>query len=287
MSTEPTMIIDSAVKEAAPRDEGLAADALLDLPVERPGLLRRRPELLLSPLLLVALIVIWHLYVTHRDVSHLVMPAPRSVLDALWRNLRAGTYNHHLWFTVRNSLVGFAFGTVVGVLVGAALAASRNLERVLHPYLVAFQTFPKIALIPMLIIWFGFDATPKILIAGILAFFPVMVNSYAGLVSIDEESEELMRSLRCSRWETFVKLRFPTALPFIFAGLELALVLAILGAVTGEFLGSKEGLGFLVQQFSTQLRTEDSFSLLIIFGVLGVGAHVLVNYIRKRVIYWQ
>lgn len=270
-----------------PTDHGAAADALLEGGAERAGFLRRRPELILSPLLLVAIIVAWHLVVTYRDVSEFVMPKPGDVFDALWRNTREGTYNHHLWFTVRNSLLGFVFGTAAGILVGAALAASKVLERVLHPYLVAFQTFPKIALIPMLIIWFGFEATPKIVIAGILAFFPVMVNSYAGLVSIDEESEELMRSLRASRWETFLKLRFPTALPYIFAGLELALVLAILGAVTGEFLGSKEGLGFLVQQFSTQLRTEDSFSLLIVFGMLGVAAHMLVSWIRKRVIYWQ
>lgn len=263
------------------------ADALLTGRASRKGLLRRRPELILSPLLLIAIIAAWQIIVTVRDVSTFVVPPPKDVFEALWKNTREGTYNQHLIFTVRNSLTGFVFGTVLGVLVGAALAASRTLERVLHPYLVAFQTFPKIALVPMLIIWFGFDATPKVIIAGILAFFPVMVNSFAGLVSVDTESEELMRSLRASPWETFIKLRLPTALPFIFAGLELALVLAILGAVTGEFLGSKEGLGFLVQQFSTQLRTEDSFSLLFVFGVLGMGAHVLVSWIRKRVIYWQ
>ncbi|UWP85628.1 ABC transporter permease [Dactylosporangium fulvum] len=264
-----------------------AADALMDRPVEKASLLRRRPELLLSPAVLVLVLAVWHLVVQWFEVSRFVLPPPVDVIQALVRNIQEGRYTDHLLYTVRNSLTGFAAGTILGVLVGGLLAASSIVERVLHPYIVAFQTFPKIALVPMLTIWFGFDAQPKMIIAGILAFFPVMVNAYVGLTSLDVESEELMRSLRSSRLQTFVKLRLPTALPYIFAGLELALVFAILGAVTGEFLGSRQGLGFLIQQFSAQLRTEDIFALLIIFAILGMAVHMLISWLRKKVIYWQ
>ncbi|MER7006774.1 ABC transporter permease [Dactylosporangium sp. NPDC000555] len=264
-----------------------AADALMDRPVEKASLLRRRPELLLSPAVLVLVLAVWHLVVKWFEVSRFVLPPPVDVIQALVRNIQEGRYTDHLLYTVRNSLTGFAAGTILGVLVGGLLAASSIVERVLHPYIVAFQTFPKIALVPMLTIWFGFDAQPKIIIAGILAFFPVMVNAYVGLTALDVESEELMRSLRSSRLQTFVKLRLPTAMPYIFAGLELALVFAILGAVTGEFLGSRQGLGFLIQQFSAQLRTEDIFALLIIFATLGMAVHMLITWLRKKVIYWQ
>lgn len=263
------------------------ADSLMSRPVQKQSFLRRRPELVLSPLVLIIVLVVWHYAVVWLGLSDFVLPPPGEVIEALVRNTQEGRYTDHLVYTVRNSLIGFATGTVLGIVVGGLLAASSLAERVLHPYIVAFQTFPKIALVPMLTIWFGFDAQPKIIIAGILAFFPVMVNAYAGLTSLDVESEELMRSLRATPMQTFLKLRLPTALPYIFAGLELALVFAILGAVTGEFLGSREGLGFLIQQFSVQLRTQDIFSLLIIFAALGMGAHMLISWLRKKVVYWQ
>lgn len=285
MSPTPPTVSDPAERTTAATAS--AADALLNRPVEKPSLLRRRPELVLSPAVLVLVLAVWHLAVKWLQLSDFVLPPPDEVIQALIRNTQEGRYTDHLLYTVRNSLVGFAAGTVLGVLVGGLLAASSIVERVLHPYLVAFQTFPKIALVPMLTIWFGFDSQPKIIIAAILAFFPVMVNAYAGLTAVDVESEELMRSLRSSPVQTFVKLRLPTALPYIFAGLELALVFAILGAVTGEFLGSREGLGFLIQQFSVQLRTQDIFALLIIFAALGMAAHMLITWLRKKVIYWQ
>lgn len=285
MSVKPDAVSENVSRH--PDSPSSDIDALMSQPVERPSLLRRRPELILSPLLLLVAFVAWHLIVQWGSLSQFVLPPPGDVFRALARNIEDNRYTSHLLFTVQNASIGFAIGTFFGVLVGGVLAASSLAERVLHPYIVAFQTFPKVALIPMLTIWFGFETKPKIIIAAILAFFPVMVNAYAGLTSLDVESTELMRSLRASRRQVFLKLRLPTALPYIFAGLELSLIFAILGAVTAEFLGSSKGLGFLIQQFSTQLRTQDVFSLLIVFAVLGMAAHFLIRWIHKKVVYWQ
>jgi len=233
------------------------------------------------------LVLCWQASVSWFGVSEYVLPPPLETFQALWTNVTSGRYVDDFVFTLRNILAGFGIGTLTGLIVGSVMSMSELLERVLHPYITAFQSFPKVALIPFLTLLLGFDAAPKITIAAIISFLPVMVNTLSGLKAVDNESEELMKSLRASRTQTYFKLRLPAALPYIFAGVELALVLATLAEVTAEFLGSTMGLGFLVQNFSSQLATADAFSLLFIFGLLGASSYYAVALFRKRFVYWQ
>jgi NitT/TauT family transport system permease protein len=279
------------------RDTELAGDTNLTLAAgeeelqdelaQRPGLVRRRPELIFSPLLLVLIFAVWHYAVELFDISVFIIPAPMDVIDELWKMVSSGDVFSDLGYTLGNMFAGFAIGGALGVLVGGTLAMSASLERVLHPYLIAIQTFPKIAIVPVLTIWFGFDETPKIIVAAILAFFPIMVNTYAGMLAAERDEIDLMRSLKATPVQVFLKLRLPRALPSILAGVELASVYAMLGAVTAEFLGSSAGLGQLIQIKSSHLQTDAVFAVLVIFAIVGVALYELVRWVRKLLVYWQ
>ena len=252
---------------------------------------RRRDKVIqvIGPVVILAIVLAaWHFAIIIFDVSRFVVPSPSDTWHALWTGLVVdGNYWPELWYTLRNSLLGLFFGGVIGILFGTLLAASPMAERLLHPFLVGFQTFPKVAIVPILTVWFGFDATPKVIVAAILAFFPLMVNTYTGMLSVLSTEYELMNSLRASRMQIFFKLKLPRAVPAILAGLELAIVYSLLGAVTAEFLGGSDGLGHLSQVRASVLDTPTVFAILVIFAALGSALYEVVSLIRRRFAYWQ
>jgi len=257
----------------------------------RRGNTRRRDKVIqvVGPIVILAIVLVaWHLAIVIFDVSQFVVPSPSDTLNALWHGLVVdGTYWPELWYTLRNSLLGLLFGGLIGIIFGTLLAASPMAERLLHPFLVGFQTFPKVAIVPILTVWFGFGATPKVIVAAILAFFPLMVNTYTGMLSVLRTEYELMHSLRASKMQIFFKLKLPRAVPSILAGLELAIVYSLLGAVTAEFLGGSDGLGHLSQVRASVLDTPTVFAILVIFGALGSALYEIVSLIRRRFGYWQ
>ncbi len=174
-----------------------------------------------------------------------ILPAPSAIALSLYRGLASGVFVYNFLVTAFQTLVGFVIAAVIGTAIGAAVAQFSIVERVVYPWLVALQTLPKIALAPLIIIWAGYGISSKIIIVALAAIFPVLVNTIMGLKSCDQGKLDLMRSLGAGRWETFRTVRLPNALPFIFAGLNVAIVLAILGSIVGEFVGSKAGLGNL------------------------------------------
>ena len=145
---------------------------------------------------------------------------------------------------------------------------------------------PKIAIAPLIVVWFGFDTSSKVVIAATVAFFPVLVNVIVGLKTIDAGKLELMRSLNASRWQTFRLVQFPNALPFVFAGLDIAIVFSVLGAIVGEFVGAQRGLGNLILQFNVSLDIAGVFAVLVMLSVMGVALHLVMQAIQKRVIFW-
>ena len=254
---------------------------------EDPALfVRDRPPVLLIPLVFVVFIGSWEWVVRAWNIPEFLVPAPSTVAGALWRGLRSGLYVANFSVTLSEALLGFLIAAVAGIAMGAVIAQFRVLEQTFYPYLVALQTLPKIAIAPLIIVWFGFGISSKIIVAATVAFFPVLVNVIVGLKTIDPAKLDLMRSLRASRWQTFRLVTFPNALPFVFAGLDIAVVFSVLGAIVGEFVGAQKGLGNLILQFNFSLDIAGVFAVLILLSVMGVALHLAMQAVQKRLIFW-
>ena len=252
-----------------------------------PGaFIRQRPHLPLVPLVLIVFVVGWEGIVRAWQIPEFLVPAPSAIGRALMAGLTSRLYLDHFGVTLYESLLGFLIAAAAGIACGAVIAQFRVVEQTLYPYLVALQTLPKIAIAPLLIIWLGFGLTSKVVIAALVAFFPILVNVIVGLKTVDASKLDLMRSLDASRWQTFRYVTFPNALPFVFAGLDIAIVFSVLGAIVGEFVGSQRGLGNLILQFHTSLDIAGMFAVLLLLAVLGVGLHLAIQAIQRRVIFW-
>jgi NitT/TauT family transport system permease protein len=254
---------------------------------EDPALyVRNRPQVVLIPLVFVLFVALWEWAVRAWNVPDFLVPAPSTVASALARGVRTGLYLTNFWITLFEALVGFVLAAVAGIVLGAIIAQFRLVERTFYPYLVALQTLPKIAIAPLIIVWFGFGISSKVIIAGTVAFFPVLVNVIVGLKTVDAAKLDLMRSLRASHWQTFRLVTFPNALPFVFAGLDIAIVFSVLGAIVGEFVGSQKGLGNLILQFNFSLDVAGVFAVLILLSVMGVALHLVMQAVQRHVIFW-
>jgi NitT/TauT family transport system permease protein len=254
---------------------------------EDPALfMRNRPHVLLIPLVFVVFVGSWEWVVRAWNIPEFLVPAPSTVASALARGIRSGLYIANFWVTLCEALLGFVIAAVAGTMMGAVIAQFRVMEQTFYPYLVALQTLPKIAIAPLIIVWFGFGISSKVIIAATVAFFPVLVNVIVGLKTIDPAKLDLMRSLRASRWQTFRLVTFPNALPFVFAGLDIAVVFSVLGAIVGEFVGAQKGLGNLILQFNFSLDIAGVFAVLILLSAMGVALHLIMQAVQKHVIFW-
>jgi NitT/TauT family transport system permease protein len=239
------------------------------------------------PVVLVLVILFWHWSIRFFGVPELLMPTPLAVAKTFWADTASGLYWTHMGATLTETFFGFVFGTLAGVVVAAILVQSSFLERTFYPFLVAFQTFPKVAIAPLLITWFGFGIAPKAILGGLLSFFPVLVNMMIGLRSVPSEQLELLQSLQASRWQVFRIAQLPASLSYFFAAVETGIVLTILGVITGEFVGARKGLGYLVVQKNAIMSIDGVFAVLILMGLLGVGFHLLAKTAHKRIIFWK
>jgi NitT/TauT family transport system permease protein len=251
-----------------------------------------RPQLLTVPLLFVVFIALWAWLVKALHVSESIVPTPWQV----WAALKAG-FSQPLsspagfWtpakYTLEASLAGFALGSLLGLGLALVISWSRLLERTIMPYVIAFQAIPKIAVAPLFVVWFGFALNMKIYLATTVTFFPVLVNSLAGFRSAGEDSLLLMRSLRASRLQTFRLLVFPNALPYVFSGLEIAMVFSIISVIVGEFMGGSEGLGGYIQQQQALVNVPAVFAALIVLAVMGMITYGLIRLVARYVLRWS
>ncbi|HSQ81499.1 MAG TPA: ABC transporter permease [Casimicrobiaceae bacterium] len=240
---------------------------------------------------LIVLIGLWVFAVRFMHVPSYILPAPEAVLRALWAGLAINPaspqgYYLPLWSTLSNAAAGFAIGTGLGLVLGSLMAESRTVEKLLMPYAFALQSLPKVAIAPLIVIWFGFGDGSKVAIAALLAFFPVLINSFTGLRSTEPERIDLMRSLSATRFETYRIVKLPNAAPFIFAGLDMAVVYSLLGAIVAEFLGAQQGMGVLITQAQAISDVAGVFAALVILGVLGIVLHTSVRRLESRVVHW-
>jgi NitT/TauT family transport system permease protein len=253
--------------------------------------LKSRPELILAPATLTILLVTWEYAVRLLEVPSYVLPPPTDIMVALYRGLaesftsRAG-YWLHAGVTLTEVLLGFVLGSISGLVLGTIISQIRIVEATFSMFLVAIQSLPKIALAPIIVLWFGFGLTSKVVIICLLTFFPLLVNSMVGFKSVERERLELMRAVGATAWQTFWKVRFPSALPYIFAGLNMAAVFSVVGAVVGEFVGAQMGLGVLILQMNASMDTAGTFSVFILLSLIGILMHAALGAIRRRVLFW-
>lgn len=241
----------------------------------RDGLLQR----MLPPVLILATVLgVWEAAVHIMDLPPWLMPAPSQIAG---RFFRATNLLYHTGLTVLEALAGFACSAVIGITLSALIVHSRFLERGVFPYIIVSNAIPIIAIVPLLSIWFGHGIAPKIMIAAIITFFPIVTNTTRGLRSADRRILDFMRSINATRSEVFFKVQLPSAVPYIFAGFKIAASLSLVGAVVAEFYGSDRGLGYLVITSATQLRTDLLFVSIIILAALGVSLFALFGYLER------
>ncbi|MBN8940972.1 MAG: ABC transporter permease [Rhizobiales bacterium] len=239
----------------------------------------------------VLLLAAWLLSVRYLQVPSYILPAPEAVVRALWSGIAVSPssplgYYLPLWGSLKNAALGFTIGTGLGLLLGSLMAEIRTVEKILMPYAFALQSLPKVAIAPLVVIWFGFGDGSKIAISALLAFFPVLINSFTGLRSVEPEKLDLMRSLSASAFETYRIVKLPHAAPFIFAGLDMAVVYALLGTIVAEFLGAQQGMGVVITQAQAVTDTAGVFAALVILGALGITLHSIVRRLEHRIVHW-
>lgn len=249
--------------------------------------MRSGRNITLSVLLFCASIGLWEAVVRGFDIPAFILPPPSQVAMALWRGFASGLYLQHLAHTLLETMLGFVAGSALGLILGTLVAMSRPVEFFLYPYIVMFQSLPKVALAPLIVVWFGLGLTSKVINAALIAFFPLLVNTMVGLRSADEERVSLMRSLAASERQIFWMLRLPNALPFVMAGLDIAMIFALIGAIVGEFVGATAGLGMLIQSMNFTMDVSGQFSVLLVLSFVGLGLSRAIQLVRRRVLFWD
>src|SRR5579875_1511051 len=228
--------------------------------------------------------VLWEVVVRLFQIPSFLIPAP----SAIWQEFasRVELYANHTWITLYETLLGFLLAVVLGILAAIAIVYSRVLQSVVYPVILILQIVPKVAIAPLLLIWVGYGLQSKAVIALLVAFFPVVVSTATGMRAADPELLDLVKVLKGSRWQEFVMIRFPYALPFIFSGLKVAITLAVIGAIIGEFVGGNEGLGYLIVIANAQLRTAMSFSSFILLSLMGLALFAAVVVLERLIVPW-
>ena len=231
----------------------------------------RLVRFMLPVLGLALLILVWHVGVVAFNVAPVILPRPGLVLDSTIANWRLIVSEG--WITLLESLYGFVLAFLLGVPLAVAIAGSRTLNLMFYPLLIATQSLPKVALAPLILVWLGTGMESKLAIAWLVAFFPIVVDTATGLRNTPAEFLDLATAVRASRFQTFWKIRFPAALPFVISGSKVAITLAVIGAVIGEFIGSNEGLGNLLLVANSQINIPLAFACLIGLAVIGIGLY--------------
>jgi NitT/TauT family transport system permease protein len=235
-------------------------------------------------LVFVASVIAWELVIIGFKVKEFLVPAPSKVLLQLFnRNL---SWPYHFWVTAWETVAGFLVAAVVGIALAYLIVHYRRLNQILYPYVLLAQIVPKVAVAPLFFIWFGFGELPKVLVAFLVAFFPIVIDTIVGLHAADPDMLDFMRTLGASPYKTFMKVRLPAALPHIFGGFKVAITLAVIGAVIGEFVGAESGLGYMIIRAQSHFRTDQVFAALFLLSVLGMALFMAFVLMERLAIPW-
>jgi ABC-type nitrate/sulfonate/bicarbonate transport system permease component len=246
---------------------------------------------LLPALLLAALIGAWQIAASTDAIAEalniepFLVPSPSEIATSLWDSRALLAEN--AWVTLREVLLGFVFGLLAGLVFAVLLHLFETLRRAAYPLLVASQALPILVIAPILVVWFGYGITPKLVIIALICFFPITVNALDGLRSVDSDTTKLMWTLDASPWQIFRRVEAPTALPYVFSGAKIAVAVAVIGAVFAEWAGASSGLGWLILQDGGHLETARQFASAGILGAIAIALFGLIALAERRVVTWR
>ena len=229
--------------------------------------------------------VAWHAATTWFAIPAWLLPSPRAVGEMLYgfRQLLP----QHIWVTLFETVAGFLLSVLVGVPLAVLIVWSPVLQRTIYPIILAAQSIPKVAIAPLFLVWIGYGMFSKILVVVSVAFFPIVVDTVTGLMAVEPDLLDMVRVLRASTLQTFLKIRLPACLPFFFSGTKVAVTLAVIGSVIGEFVGSDKGLGYLILVSGSQLNTAMVFGVLAILSAMGMLLFVMVEWMQRVLCPWS
>ncbi|MQF64621.1 ABC transporter permease [SAR202 cluster bacterium AC-409-J13_OGT_754m] len=223
----------------------------------------------------------WEVALQAFHIPKWLLPAPSEILRELYveREMIAS----HALVTLYEILAGFSIAIIVGVGLALSIAYSRLIERSLYPFVIASQTIPIIAIAPLLLIWIGYGISPKIIVVALVAFFPIVVNMVDGLKNLDDDMVSMIRTFGASKWQIFCKIQIPSSIPSLFSGIKIAAAVSVIGAVIGEWVGSSQGLGYLMTRSIPQFETERVFASIFILSLMGIMLFLLV-FLAERIL---
>jgi NitT/TauT family transport system permease protein len=236
---------------------------------------------------LVVFLGLWEGSLRLFEVPQFILPTPSEIIERIFKDAVTGLIFVHVQVTVIETLLGFLLAAVLGIGLGCAVGLMPRFERIVYPYILALQTIPKVAVAPLMIIWVGYGIQSKALTAGLIAFFPILVNVVVGLKTVEPRMLLLMRALKAGHLQTFVKVRLPSMLPYLFAGLETAIIFAVIGAIVGEFIGASQGLGSLIIQRQAAIDVPGVFSVLFYLSAVGIILDAALRAIAHRYAFWS
>ena len=231
---------------------------------------------------LIGLVLLWELACKVFHIAPFLLPSPSSIVMRMIE--KPMLFWAHGWYTLYETFAGFTIAVLVGLVAAALIVVIPSIRDVLMPILLILQLVPKVAIAPILLVWFGYGVTPKIVIAFLVAFFPIVVNTANGLMAVERELLDLGRSLEASRWQIFWKFRMPAALPELFSGMKIAITLAVIGAIIGEFVGGDRGLGYLIIIANQELDTPLAFAALVVISIGGIILYAMVEFLERLLI---
>lgn len=243
---------------------------------------------ILYPLITACVILAaWSLAIKWFSITPYMLPSPQSVAHALWVGISEGSFFPHIAATLKETVIGYCIGCSFAVVIGSALAEWKVLDRFLNPFIVALQSMPKVALAPLIIVWCGYGIESKIVIVALICFFPVFVSAFNGIRAANHDLIDLYRGFSASRMSILMNVKLPSAAGPIFSGLQIAVVMALIGAVVGEFISAKAGLGYLIQASSATLDVATMFAAIVILSAIGVAGSELLRYLHRHIVFWE
>ena len=248
------------------------------------GIFGHVTEWLPSLAIVVAILFCWELFVRIWDIADWLLPAPSAVGYTLYDS--AGLLAGHTLVTLEEVILGFVLALISGMVLASAITLSKTIEKALYPFIIASQTVPIIVIAPMLLVWIGYGLTPKIIVVALISFFPIVVNTVDGMRSVDSDMHKMMRTMGGNRWTIFLKVQVPISMPYLFSGLRVAIAVSVIGAVIGEWVGSSEGLGYLMIRSKPQFQTERVFAAIAILSVMGIVLFASIGLLERFLIPW-
>lgn len=230
-------------------------------------------------------LVLWELVVRVFNISDFLLPLPTNIAERAF--IDRSLLLHHLSITMIETVLGFAAAVLIGIVVAIVITTSERSKNLVMPIVIATQLVPKVAIAPLVLLWFGYGITSKVVIAFLIAFFPIVIDMATGLTMVEKELVDLLRSLGAKRWKIFVKAQIPHSLPFLFSGMRIAITLAIIGAIVGEFIGGSQGVGYLIVTSTSELKTELVFACLLVLTAAGFLLFALIGLLERIIVPWS